>query len=217
MDNSKLDPFAIANLIVQVFVAIGTLGAVFVAIWGEWFRNKFAGPRLSIEIHNNSQGTLGRGSGTTRVIYYHLRVINSRTWAPARRCRVLLRAIRRRRPDQQFYTVELPVSIPIFWAPRNSAPLERDIVREAVLDFGSLTEGAESFVPSLTVTLGSFDGLVRADEPVHFVMQVCAEGYETIEEQVFEVAWDGRWSDNMSEMARHLTLRKVTLPGSPIP
>jgi hypothetical protein len=124
-DNSQ-DPWSCANFVVQIIVAIGTLGAVFVAIWGEWFRSKLAAPRLSIEIED-VRGVLGEGAEGRKAIYYHMRVINSRAWATARRCRVLLREVHCRGPDQQFHAIPMPVPIPFHWAPRGYAPLEVDL------------------------------------------------------------------------------------------
>jgi hypothetical protein len=34
------------NLIIHGLIALGTIGAVVVAIWGNWFRSKFMPPKL---------------------------------------------------------------------------------------------------------------------------------------------------------------------------
>jgi hypothetical protein len=209
MSDSNQDPWSCANFVIQTIVAIGTLGVVFVAIWGEWLKSKFAAPRLSIEIAD-VRGVLGKGAADKKAIYYHMRVTNSRWWASARRCRVLLREVHRRGPDQQFHALPMPVPIQFHWAPRGYAPLEVDVSHEQTLDFGTITEHEERFAPALTVMLASFDGFVRANEAIRYSLQLCADGYKSECYHTFEVAWNGKWSPDLDEMSRNLVLRKIS-------
>ena len=208
MSHNNQDLLSWPKFVVQVFVAIGTLGAVFVAIWGEWFRSRFAAPRLSIEIAN-PRGVLSQGAEGRRTIHYHLRVRNSRPWATARRCRVLLREVRRRGSDKQFHALPMPVPIQFYWAPRSHTPLEVDLSHQQILEFGQITEDDVRFVPALVVMLASFDGFIRVNDAVRFTLQLLADGYNSERYHVFEVAWNGEWSADLDEMSRNLVLRSI--------
>jgi hypothetical protein len=50
---------------------------------------------------------------------------------------------------------------------------------------------------------------VRAEDAVRFGLQLVAENYQLPELQIFEVAWNGKWSDNLDEMETHLRIREV--------
>ena len=67
--------FAAISLVINGLIALGTMGAVVVAIWGSWFRSKFMPPRLTIIAHT-LEGDPARFASGTRVMFYHLRVIN---------------------------------------------------------------------------------------------------------------------------------------------
>jgi hypothetical protein len=209
MSDFTRDPFTFWNFLVQLLAALGTLGAIMVAIWGDWFRSKFAAPKLSIEL-KDALGVLGKSADGRQAIYYHLRVSNSRHWAVARKCRVLLREVFHKRPDQQFYPVEMPVLVPFFWAPRGSSPLELDVAREAILDFGSVIEKDTFFAPSLAIILASTDTQVRANQPRRYALELTAEAYSSSRTCVFEVAWDGYWTADLQEMSKHLVVREIS-------
>lgn len=80
------------NLVIHGLIALGTNGAVVVAIWGNWFRSKFMPPKLILTAHTLEGDPARFGSGT-RVMFYHLRVINQQAWLPAPNCRVMLRGL----------------------------------------------------------------------------------------------------------------------------
>jgi hypothetical protein len=111
----------VAKLIIEGLVAFGTVAVAILAIWGDWFRSKFAPPKLVLSLHSD-QGqptTLGK----TPAMYYHLKVVNRRLWQPGRDCRVLLKGMSRRGPDGIFHSVALPVPLQYIWAPAEfSAP-----------------------------------------------------------------------------------------------
>ena len=86
------------NLVIHGLIALGTNGAVVVAIWGNWFRSKFMPPKLILTAHTLERDPARFGSGTW-VMFYHLRVINRQDWLPASKCRVMLRGLSRRDPS----------------------------------------------------------------------------------------------------------------------
>jgi hypothetical protein len=46
-----------ANLTVQIFVALGTIAVAVLAIWGDWIRDKLAGPKLRLALLD-AEGTV---------------------------------------------------------------------------------------------------------------------------------------------------------------
>jgi hypothetical protein len=143
------------------------------------------------------------------VVFYHLKVVNGRNWAPARNCRVILRSVSKRLPSQQFRETELAVPPQFVWAPSEITPAAVTLSTEHTLDFGRVAEGESQFLPVLYIYPNDFQGSVSAGEAVRYVLEVEADGFVAKRLQVFEVAWDGQWSDNLDLMAQHLTVREV--------
>lgn len=204
-----------ASLIIQALVAVGTIAVAVLAIWGDWIRAKLVPPKLTIRPHNlrgcltefsrRDPGIVGK-----RVIYYHVKVVNCRPWSPARNCRVLLRAILVKAPNEEF--VPLPMVIPhqFVWAPAQLTPSTVTLSKEGIVDFGRLIEGAESFEPVLYFYANDFGGRVKKGGAIRYVLEAVADGFVASHQQIFEVAWDGNWSENLDEMARSLTIRVVS-------
>jgi hypothetical protein len=197
------------SLFIQVLIALGTIAVAIMAIWGDFIRSKFAPPKLEIQSHN-LRGTVTRFTNGPRVIYYHLKLVNLRPWLSSKNCRILLRSIYRRGADHQFSQV--PVSVPpqYVWAPAGFTPAIVTITKEQIFDFGALVEGDDSFKPVLYFRPNNFQGDVSANEAVRYSLEIIADGYNSTRYQVFEVAWDGNWSDNLDDMSRSLTIREVT-------
>jgi hypothetical protein len=82
--------------------ALGTICVCILAIWGDWFRAFFAGPKLKLVPYNLRGELTYLNPGNIPVIYYHLKVENERSWAPARNVRVLLVGLLRRLPNGEF-------------------------------------------------------------------------------------------------------------------
>ncbi len=195
-------------IIVNVAVAVGTILVAVAAIWGDLLRSKLAAPQLRIDAYN-LRGTCTRFTNGPRVMYYHLKVVNTRNWAAARNCRVILRSVLKRLPNQQFGVTPLAVPSQFVWAPAEITPASVTLSTEHTLDFGRVAEGSDRFEPVLYIYPNDFPGFVRAGEAVRYVLQVEADGFVAKQLHVFEVAWDGRWSDNLDSMARYLTIHEV--------
>jgi hypothetical protein len=204
------------SIFIQALIAIGTISVAVLAIWGDWIRSKLVPPKLKIQPHNNLRGCLTTFSSPdpklngTRVIYYHLKVVNSRAWSPAKNCRILLRSVFVRAANQEF--VPLTMSIPgqFVWAPAGWTPPSITLSEDHIFDFGRIADGAEYFEPILYIYTNDFEGRVKQGQAIRYALEIVADGFLQPKCQVFEVAWDGIWTDNLEEMARHLTIREVT-------
>jgi len=143
------------------------------------------------------------------VIYYYLKLVNLRSWVSAKNCRVLLRSIYRQGPNQQFSQATLPVPAQFVWAPAELTPAVITLTKEQVIDFGCLEEDDQHSRPVLYSYPNNFQGFVGANEAVRYCLEIVADGYDSKKYQVFEVAWDGKWSDNLDKMSESLTIREI--------
>lgn len=204
------------NTIIDATTALGTVAVAVLAIWGERVRSWLAPPKLSLEAHNLRGNanilTTADGKPVAKVMYYHLKVVNKRPWLPVKNCRVLLKGISRRGPDNIFHPLPLVVPHQLVWAPASFAPILATITREHVVDLGLIIEGENAFKPALYSTPNNFDGFVKAGEAVQYEFAVEADNYSSDTYQVFEVAWDGIWETEPEKMEKHLRIREVLEP-----
>jgi hypothetical protein len=79
MEEIKMNNYDCWNLIIQILVAIGTLGAVYAAIWGNQLRKLLFGPKLQLELGDKMSLTKWTGGGTEpiNVVFTHIKVRNS--------------------------------------------------------------------------------------------------------------------------------------------
>ncbi|WP_289022483.1 hypothetical protein [Desulfobacter postgatei] len=195
--------------------AFGTVAVAVLAIWGERVRAWLAPAKLSLEPHNlrgDPNIFTADSKPVARVMYYHLKVVNKRPWLPVKNCRVLLKGISRRGPDNIFHPFPLVVPPQMVWAPASFAPILATITTEQILDLGLIVEGQDKYSPALYSTPNNFAGFVRKDEAVRYELSIEADNYSSRKYQVFEVAWDGEWAFEPEEMAKHLRIREVQEP-----
>ncbi len=199
----------IINAIINGLTAIGTIIVAILAIWGDAIRSRFAGPKLSLTAHNLRGSVVPLLNGS-RSIFYHLKVVNTRNWATATNCRVLLKKIWRKVPNGAFQEVTLTVPLTFVWAPSEITPPYVTLVKEHVLDFGIVIEGQDNFRPVLFSYTNNFQGFIHANEVVRFGLEIVSDNFVSPRLQIFEVAWNGKWSDNLDVMAQNLQIQEVT-------
>lgn len=204
MSNSE-----IINTIINGFTAVGTIVVAILAIWGDVIRAKFAGPKLSLLSHNLRGSVVPQLNGS-RAIFYYLIVVNSRSWARAKNCRVVLQKIWRKLPNGAFREVPLTTPATFAWSPSETTPPYITLVKEQILAFGIVIEGQDHFRPVLLFILENFQGFVRANEIVRFGLEIVSDDFVSSHLQVFEVAWNGHWNDNLDVMAQNLQIQEVT-------
>lgn len=203
-----------ANLIVQILIAVGTIGAVIVALGGDWIRSKLASPDL-ILVENNLEGAPTLYGDGHRAMFYTLRVENRRRWLSVRNqnCRVLLIGLSRRDPSDNFQPEPLPFPGQFVWTPAEFTPPIIEITREQVLDFGYINENDTYFIPRLYASPIKFERyVIGPNEAVQYQLQIEAANF-TSPIYVVEVTWNGQWSFDPNVMKRHLPVNlKSTVP-----
>jgi hypothetical protein len=95
------------KLVIDGFIAFGTVAVAVLAIWGDWFRSYLAPLAMTLSEHT-LDGDPALFSTGTRAMFYHLKVINQRRWLPAQNCRVMLVGLSRRDPVASFSLYRWP-------------------------------------------------------------------------------------------------------------
>ena len=198
---------AILQIVLQVVVALGTLAVAVLAIWGDWFRDRLASPKLELRLRDS------RGNPTSlngrRAIYYHLVVQNKRRWALATGVQVMINGIWRRAADGTFKPEILAAELPLTWAFPQFTPINPKIRDRKVCDLGFLAEGDKEFKPSLYFYPNNFRGFVKANDSIRLSIGIQAENFTSHERFVVEISWDGVWDSDLDQMEKHLVVKEV--------
>ena len=142
-------------------------------------------------------------------IYFCLHVENRRSWAMAKNCKVILRAVHRRVPNGAFYREPLTVPLQYQWPPGLYGVSEmQNIKQDAVLDFGRIAEGGEKFEPALRGESSNFNVFSKENEVVRYSLQIVADNFTAQKFQVFEVEWNG-YSANVEDMRQSQKMRPI--------
>jgi len=64
-------------------------------------------------------------------------------------------------------------------------------------------------VPSLYIVPNNFKGFVMKGEAVRLALSAYADNYASASALVLEIAWDGEWGEDVTEMRRHLVINQV--------
>ena len=201
----------ICYMIVNTLVAIGTIGAVLVALF-QTFRVKLWPPNLVFSVVDEF-GELTYYSDNTPtsprpVRYYHLRIQNTRRWSPASDLGVHL--IRIEGPEvlgegllQAWYG-----DVPIRCRHQELYPLRRSIGSAIDYDLCSISNAASvsklSLLPIITPMNLAKDWVTKT----HLVASFQAKASDCDSRIVrVEMAWDGQWEAGNAEMHKHFKLR----------
>lgn len=194
------------SLIIQATTAIFLLGLILVAIFGSHIRQITNPPGISVEILDKN-GELTILDNGHRVIYYHLRVINTGK-VIIKNCRIILRKITMLKNGE---FTNIPFSVPprYIWSPSETSPECVDILTERIADFGYVIDNSTEFKPTVTPILNSFKGNLKHKETFRYYIEISAENYKAKELTGIEVTWDGNWPDDLNEMQSHLKIQKI--------
>ena len=197
------------NWLVNLCVAIGTIGAVLVALFGQAFREKFFPPRLSLCL-SDSGGTptperMPNGQ-SVQARYYHLRVSNSRRWSPASEVQILLLQVEEPGPNGNLQ-VTWRGDIPLAWRHQQLFPLARTMGRDADADLCSVRQGGPL---KLHLLIEPLNLEVVRNQASTLVLSLQARGSQADSPVLrIRVAWDGGWHDGTTEMRGHLTVEPL--------
>jgi hypothetical protein len=193
--------------IAAVGAAVGSIFVAVFAIWGDYYRRKWAAPQLSLSL-NNSRGDLFPWANGKRAYYFHVKVKNRRVWSPARDVRVLIERAARRRPDETFVLEPLVYPLPLAWTPRELGDFQRTVFDTEICDVGFIVEDADKFRLSTLITPSNFQDFVTAGDALR--VQIVASGQNTLSKPLFlEIRWDGKWVADKDELQKHLVVKPI--------
>jgi len=196
------------EVIAGVFTAIGTVLVAVLAIWGDFFRYKLAGPQLELSL-NDASGDLTPRTNGAQTYFFHLKVRNRRLWSPAKDVRVLLERIARRGPDGSFFAEPLVYPLPLAWTPSELGDFQRTIADTETCDLGFLDQKPEAFRLSVIIAPGNFKGYVLADSAIHVRIVASGQNATSSKPLFLEIAWDGHWIADREEMRKHLVVKEI--------
>ena len=202
------------ELTIQVATAVGTVGAVVVALFGSWLRAHLAPPKLVLGLkdvrgsktpfrnRNESDG----GDWTTESRWYHLLVENRRHWSPVHGVRVFL--LRMEEPDAAGQDrIKWLGSIPMKWRHQEVHPFELTIGASADCDLFSVVK--EKWI-ELQPLIAPNSLEVRRNSECRFTVTLQARGVEADSDFLrVRIIWNGKWSDDTEEMGQHLVIEEI--------
>jgi hypothetical protein len=195
------------SILLQALIACSLLGIILMALFGSYIKQKLFPARLTVEVLDKN-GELTILDNGHRVIYYHLRIIN-RSRIIVKNCRVFLTKIKKLQDNGEYVNVPFSVPLRYIWSPSESSPEGVDIVTERIHDFGYIIDSSTEFKPTVTPILNSFKGNMKHHETFRYYIEIIAENYRPKKLIGIEVTWDGMWPDNLTEMYRHMVIKKI--------
>jgi hypothetical protein len=204
------------ELVLDLLVAIGTIGAVLVALFGQAFRSKFFPPKLKVALddprgHKTPVSLIpppgsGQEPRTEEAFYFHVRVSNLRRWSPATQVRVDLLRVEAQETDGTF-KVQWTGEIPLVWRHQPLFPPTRTIGPDAIADLCSVVRGKWLELHTQIAPL-SLDTKRRGAATIIATLQARSTECESNVLAV-RISWNGEWSESETELRRHLTVKPM--------
>ena len=213
------------NWWVQVAVAVGTIGAVFVALCGKAIRSKSLLPQLKLTVRSKTGEKTPRiiehlPNGTVRYEesrYYHLTISNSRAdWAPAEDVAAILVGIETKDSAGE-YRLAWEGEVPMRWRNQEFVPPTRRIGPKGDCDLCCI--GKESgfslliLFPLTSLTTTAKNAVNTRDIKGAYTIVVrllarCSNQATPVTFR-FELAWSGKWEDGDTEMGREMVVTEL--------
>jgi hypothetical protein len=196
----------ICYMAVNTLVAVGTLGTVAVALWGNYFKTKWWPPQFEAKIfrHEGEKTTFTRrdtGALVDHTRFYHLQVSNKRTWSKATSVGVHLVRIEEPGLDDRLQITWIG-DLQIRCRHQEFYPLKQEMGSEIDYDLCSITRTN----PILTLwPIIPANNLSRERRgPLRVVASFQVRSSEGNSDLIrVQMYWDGQWEDGDTEMQRH--------------
>jgi len=206
-EENGMTRFEFWSLVVGSVAAAATFFAVIVALWGERIRQRWNRPKLTLsllsplgELNETAQGVQGR--------YYGLVVRNERASVPAENTRVHLTDVQTA-PDGTWRSVAFTKPVQVSWRWPKITPPYIKVGPDEVASFLFLMKPDGFLQLQLLWCPNNLDPRIPPQKPTRLVFLAVSDTARS-NELTIEVAWDGEWSEETSEMGRHLVVRVVT-------
>jgi len=209
------------NWAVYALAAVGTVGAVVVALFGEWIRAHLWPPKLVVSLRDSTDESVPTKLATeeARVItqsrWCHVHVENTRRrFSPATDVQVFLLSVEEPDAAGTFQLRWAAEPVPLAWSHQKYKPATFRIGVPRQADLCSVvqhpTDGTHFLL--LAPLFQPFALPVRWETGCKLALTVQARGVEADSNKLrVEVAWNGEWSDDPRTMRRHLTVSATTV------
>ena len=197
------------TLFINTMVAVGTIGSVVAALFGNILRAKMLPPKLRFNLVNpagekNTAKDRETGEDISAVRYYHLRIDNlNRRWTPATSLALHLVRLDVRRPDGTFGP-EWVGDAPVRCRDQELYPLRQVVGRSIQYDLCSVMKD-----PVLALYLHPIAAPNNLTwqwaGACQFIASLQAKSTEVDSDIArVRVSWDGQWEEGEKEMLNHL-------------
>lgn len=197
-----MTPFERWSLIVGIAGAAATLLAVLVALFGEKIRQLWSAPKLKVSVFEPAITTTNAGA---KGWYYLLEVVNESRSNPAANVRVLLTKIERKAPDGSW--VEEPFSGPVqvMWRWPQLMAQYQTVGPTQIATFACVHQNETEISLRLYWFPNNMRRSISPMETVRLSFVAASDGAES-EVLPVEIAWDGKWTEDRSEMKKNLRM-----------
>ncbi len=193
------------EVIIQLFIAFGTISLAVIAVWGDGVRAWLAPPKLCLSLHcrEGKRSTLTNGQPE---IYYHLRIHNNRSWSRASNVRILA----------TFVDFDHILPIQFTWAYHIQRQKKYQHVHDGTfIEFPIDIGGTEEFCdfvritnepilhPSLVFLPIYEPPILRAKGSIKIKAQAIADNCKSSTLSI-EVSWDGKFAEDPNLMKDHI-------------
>lgn len=198
----------------NVFAAIGTVGAVIVALFREELRDWLSPVGASINLRDPAGELTYVNSGQEPMYLFHLRVRNLSRRRLLRSCRIVITEVSTETAEGGWQTRTLAVPLPLHWAPAELQPLEIDLPagQEAIADFAWFrrlgTVNAVVFEPVLASNPANFPGRILSGAARYHVELRAQELADPVRVTI-EAKSEGTWSESLQALPSVLTVRRI--------
>jgi hypothetical protein len=201
---------------VNLSVAVFTLLAVLVALFGEKLRARFFPPILKLKLLRkegekapltrlNEQGVVQHVDDSR---YYHLHVWNERRWSPAEQVQVFLTRLYEPGPSDDFQ-LAWAGNVPLRWRDQEFVPLLQTVGAAKDCDLCMVLKKGRTL--SLMPLIVPNNLKARWQGKCKFVACVQVRSNQADSEVLrIQVSWDGEWEDGDTEMQRHLDMKELS-------
>jgi hypothetical protein len=185
------------NWLVQLAVAVGTIGASITALYLAFRQSEQ--PRLKLKVLRR-EGERTRTNSGEDIRFYHLQVWNERRSSSATRVQVHLLRLEEPGPDGNLQTTWLG-DLPFRWRDQEFVPRFQKIGSSKDCDLCSV--GRQSGLTLMPLFLPNSLN-ARRQGRCRLVLSFQARSNQADSEIIrISIAWDGIWEDGDTEMGRH--------------
>lgn len=197
--------------VLQLGVAVGTIAVAILAIWGERIRQLLGlGPKLVLKLHDPQGESIDVLTESGKPIpsrYYHLRVSNKKRWSQATNVRIVITGLARPAADGRLVSQPLSGPLQLMWRFTNFHLLYSIVGPDDICDLGHLFRG-DNFRLTPYVFPSNFTGILDPNQRMRVEVKAVGDNAES-KPICIDISWDGNWSDDTLDMAKHLVVKEV--------